>query len=665
MNKKIAAFAIAAVIAVGACSTLLAACGSGDGEKLDSYVQSTTEYMNQFTGKGNSSAQKLAAMNYVSEVGNAKTLKDAQSKFETARTEIAKGFVPKYDSEAELKKRMQNIAGEGEEPNYVLYYNDLAASILGNLAPVFGGGRASFSAGEIVSETVTDYTGRGIFTAEEFEKINALEDADLKAKMLKVDSINDLYRSSVVSFTSTWGFALTNHYTQLGCDYFNTVYGKDYVVNQEYFVLGKASISETPIEGTNDYKITVETDERAPEAIREDGTFEFVFNASTGLASRVNHIFARIPYAVVSEAANSTGGIDSPTEHTVNDTYVLSQGVTIQTIKYGNRTMKPIEERNDDNKDQFDIEAADPTVITTRETFTLYVPKQEIIDAHKAQGNGVVMMIHGGSWTSGDKSSLYTYARDWVLKGYFVMTVNHTYALRYYDNGDVVTFLDIQNELDQAMAKLKELSDEKGWNINKAATHGYSSGSHLAAWYAYDKGNRADAPIPVVCTFSMVGSMTFHNNAWLDVGPLGQQLAVLGLNDPKMCEIAEDNPRRDELQAALDAVAAGTKDRSELNEYDYTTYSKEEYDAKIDSLSPLSFVKKGDCVPTVLAEACQDNLLISATNGYLMDEALNAAGVDHDVIIFPNTEHLGAGNAECGNVYRKASWDMVKKYFGY
>ena len=113
------------------------------------------------------------------------------------------------------------------------------------------------------------------------------------------------------------------------------------------------------------------------------------------------------------------------------------------------------------------------------------------------------------------------------------------------------------------------------------------------------------------------------------------------------------------------AVLAGTKPRTELNEYDFTSYSKEEFDAKIDSISPLSFVKKGDAVPTVLAEACLDTMLISGEHGIQMEKALTEAGIDHTVVMFPNCDHMGSTNAECGNVYRAKYTEMLKKYFGY
>lgn len=100
-------------------------------------------------------------------------------------------------------------------------------------------------------------------------------------------------------------------------------------------------------------------------------------------------------------------------------------------------------------------------------------------------------------------------------------------------------------------------------------------GSHLAAWYAYDKGNEKDAPIPVVCTFSMVGPMSFYLDCWTSgkTMPLGPQVAVIALNDPKMFDLGIGNRKEGtteyetyingdkykKLTSDLEAVIGGNK----------------------------------------------------------------------------------------------------------
>ncbi len=710
--KKVTALALASVMALGACSAFLAACKPKDEpppvdetaqEEFEAYRTQLAVYARGYNGAGKSDEQKQLAQKAVNDI--AKTEYDASKslaenkgavneKVQAFRASIAQTLETPYAADADLSDYLNLFEIEGEEVgSRTLRYNGLLANALlgavgsddasvyavNVMLEALGGGKASYSSGEIVLESKvlkpeSGYRDTTVFTEGELNKILALEDEALKEETLAVTKVSQLYRSSVVSFVRDNTFVVTNHYTQLGCDYFNATLGKEYVVGKEYYKFGTYEIAEEPIEGSNEYSMNAKFD---------DGTEAgFYVNAATGVITRRDNVFSVMSYAVVDETTAATGGYDFDADLMSADDYVLSRGVTfMKDVRYGERTMLPYEERTDENASQYDLEAADPSILEKRECLDIYIPAEEKWKAQAKEGNGVILLIHGGSWTSGEKESMLTYARDWADKGYFAVSINHTYGGRQYDNGDVVTFYDIQNEIDMAMQKVKDLSDEYGWNITKAATNGYSSGSHLAAWYAYDKGNEPEAPIPVVCTFSMVGPMSFHLDCWTSgtLMPLGPQVAVIALNDPKMFDfgvgdLQPGTPEYEEyinsdkykaLEADIAAVLAGTKPRTELNEYDFTSYSKEEFDAKIDSISPLSFVKKGDAVPTVLAEACLDTMLISGEHGIQMEKALTEAGIEHTVVMFPNCDHMGSTNAECGNVYRAKYTEMLKKYFGY
>lgn len=156
--------------------------------------------------------------------------------------------------------------------------------------------------------------------------------------------------------------------------------------------------------------------------------------------------------------------------------------------------------------------------------------------------------------------------------------------------------------------------------------------------------------------------MSFHLDCWDGPRtPLGPQLASIFLNDNDLFCVPESGEKKQQFES----VAAMQIPRDELNEYDFTKCDKKIFDEKIGSISPLWFVENGYGVPTILAEAAQDNSLISRRHAEKMEKALTQAGIDHKVIVFPNSDHMGAGNAECGNVYRKYQKIFMKKYFGY
>lgn len=618
-------------------TTSMTTIDTGLEEELDDYIDQVSLYVDHFSKTGMSAQSKIAALQFQSDISfftydydksyeENKAIVDGF--LDAAITGIAQGFEPKYSATADIGKYLYDSG--------VMKFTDLGGMLFGEIATALGGGRASFSAGSVAYES-----RYAVYTADEFSKILALEDDDLKTRMLAVANVSDLIRSSVVSFTFDNRFVMTNHYTELGVEYLNAI-GEEVELNQEYYVFGTFDRAEEPISGTNEYEMNV--------VLEDESTLEFVFNCADNTAVRKNYIFTRIPMIVIDETPNATGGTDFPAEELVIDED--PNIIAYRDIRYGNRTMEALDPTNE-NYNENETEA----VRNNRETLSVFVPA----DLDTTRENGVIMLIHGGSWTGGDKIDMEGYCCNYTKMGYITATMSHTYGGRIYtDTGEPCTFIDIENEIDQAFAKIKEMSDEYGWNITKGAISGYSSGSHLAALYAYDKGNEEDAPIPIVLTFSMVGPLSFYQEFWNDGNmPLGPMVAVIALQDPALFVISE------EKEEEIEKIMSGEMQRSELDPMEYTTYDEETYKAKLDSISPISFVLKGDAVPTVAGYAMLDTLLVSALHGIRLDEALTALEIEHDVIMFPNSEHFSAGNAECGNVYRMRVIEYLEKYFGY
>ncbi len=86
----------------------------------------------------------------------------------------------------------------------------------------------------------------------------------------------------------------------------------------------------------------------------------------------------------------------------------------------------------------------------------------------------VIFFIHGGGWTSEDKSNTRFYALDWIKNGYTVVSINYRLA------PNVVHPLQIE---DCALAFKWVLNNIKdfGGNPNEIAVIGHSAGAHLAA----------------------------------------------------------------------------------------------------------------------------------------------------------------------------------------
>lgn len=560
---------------------------------------------------------------------------------------ISSNFTPVYNPDAEKIDKYaypEKTEIGGIKLGGLLKFNDFASAALGDygfLSIVMGGGRANFSAGEIAYENRT-----ALFSGAMLQKITAIEDETLRWEILKADNVSQIIRSSVISFNHDCRFAMTTHYTPLGVKLINAT-GGSAEIEQEYCMLGTFKLSYTADEGTNEYPI---------EVIGNDGgTLDFVFNSASGEVYQKNGIFASIPFVTVDESLNQIGGYGSTGKTE------FENGVEKHlNVAYGSKTMQALQP-GDEGYDASKPESA--STLNDRQKLDIYLPAN--FDKNRAGGNGVIMCIHGGSWTSGEKESMTAICAYYSRLGYVTAAMNHTYAGRKYNDGTVVGFTEIENEIDLAFKKIKQMSDENGWNITKSATHGYSSGSHLAAWYAYGKGNEANAPIPVVTTFSMVGAMSFYLDCWLDgkLMPLGPQVAVIGLKDKNI--FTPDEDKKDELAAQLEKVMSGELPRTALNPMEWTPYDEATYREKLDYISPLSYVKKGDAVPTVLAESLLDSMLISGEHGVQIEKALTEQNIEHDVILFGNSDHMTAGNAECGNIFRKRAEEYLRKYFGY
>ncbi len=242
--------------------------------------------------------------------------------------------------------------------------------------------------------------------------------------------------------------------------------------------------------------------------------------------------------------------------------------------------------------------------------------------------NGIILFIHGGSWTSGSKADVEQLCRRYAKLGYFTAAMNHSYANSDLPDGSKVTLLDIDAEVHLAFAKLKELSLEKGWNLTQSALWGFSSGCHVSFLYAYGAGNEPSAPLPVKAVFGMVGSMDFRAEYWKRVTTDGPAVAAIGLNRPELSLLPQ-----------------------------------QEYDQLIDSISPLAFAKQGDAVPSVTAYATLDPALIDWENGVALQKALDLHGIPNQLILLPNSGHACGNNPYRVRCFYSAMDACLKEYF--
>lgn len=130
--------------------------------------------------------------------------------------------------------------------------------------------------------------------------------------------------------------------------------------------------------------------------------------------------------------------------------------------------------------------------------FDLYLPKD-----NTKENYGLVVYLHAGGFTSGDKKDDEDMLAWLTSKGYVAAGINYT--LRTEDNDKSI--LSQSNEIKSAIPVVIEEAKKHGYNIDKLTMAGGSAGHCLAMIYAYRDAK--DSPVPVVFTFGAVGPSSF------------------------------------------------------------------------------------------------------------------------------------------------------------
>lgn len=144
--------------------------------------------------------------------------------------------------------------------------------------------------------------------------------------------------------------------------------------------------------------------------------------------------------------------------------------------------------------------------------YDLYLPADT---AHKSYG--LVVYLHPGGFTSGDKSGDEKMLSWLCSKGYVAAGINYT-LFAELENGKTngASVLTQSNEIKKAIPKVIAEAKRRGYNIDKMAIAGGSAGHTLAMIYAYR--DAIDAPVPVKLTFGAVGPSSFYKDDWDNYG---------------------------------------------------------------------------------------------------------------------------------------------------
>lgn len=229
--------------------------------------------------------------------------------------------------------------------------------------------------------------------------------------------------------------------------------------------------------------------------------------------------------------------------------------------------------------------------------FDLYVP------ADSSKGNyGLVVYLHAGGFTSGDKSGDAGMLEWLCSKGYVACGINYT--LRTDENNASV--LTQSNEIKTAMPVVVEEAKKLGYNITEMTVSGGSAGGCLAMLYAYR--DAAESPVPVKLMFEMVGPSSFYAEDW----------GIYGLD------------KSPEAAASLFGVMGGIKLTPEM-------ITSDAYVEPMKPVSALAWVSESSC-PSVLLYGTRDKVQPFAAV-HRLTEALQDNGIDYKCFEAPHSGH--------------------------
>ena len=248
----------------------------------------------------------------------------------------------------------------------------------------------------------------------------------------------------------------------------------------------------------------------------------------------------------------------------------------------------------------------------------IYIPNK----AYRRESNGVILFIHGGSWSGGDKSEETIRCRMLASQGYIVANVNYT--LWSEQTANTYHVFQVLDELDAALLKVQSFALEHGITVDQAAPVGYSAGAHLAMLYAYSRAETA--PVDIAFVASMAGPAIVSPAVW------GEDMAIRVTRRLTGVEISPEMLRSGEA------------------------------DKLLASISPTSFIDE-NTPPTLLMQGEKDTV-VPPVNADALVEKFTAFGIPFDDIRLENSDHSLLQNPIKHAKFYGMLFEYCKRYFG-
>ena len=252
--------------------------------------------------------------------------------------------------------------------------------------------------------------------------------------------------------------------------------------------------------------------------------------------------------------------------------------------------------------------------------FDLYLPADTSKDSY-----GLVVYLHAGGFTTGDKTDDASMLEWLCSKGYVAAGINYTLATET----NAANVLTQSNEIKAAMPVVIEEAKKLGYNITEMTMAGGSAGGCLAMLYAYRDAD--EAPVPVKLLFEMVGPSSFYAEDW----------GIYGL---------DQSP---EAAAGLFGIMSGVELTPEM-------ITSGEYVELMRPISAFMWINENSC-PSVLLYGTKDK--VQPWNGVRhLVGALQDNGVDYKLFEAPHSGHGVQNDDAVMKAYMETVTEYLDKY---
>ncbi len=240
--------------------------------------------------------------------------------------------------------------------------------------------------------------------------------------------------------------------------------------------------------------------------------------------------------------------------------------------------------------------------------YDLYIP--EGLDVNEAQG--LILFIHGGTWTMGSKDHCDWSAACFAKQGFITATMDYDLASQGNDNVARVTgsksnadIFDMLDDVTSCTNAIIEKCSELGYTLDRMAMSGFSSGSHLLSLYAYSRAD--ECPLPIKMIFPITTPVGFYKGTF-------------------------DNYTNAEV-ASFATIVSGETITAEDIENPVATGK----DTLLKAISPVANINENSC-PTLMGFAGKDKTI--GNNQYNTIKAvLDEYGIDNEVFWWKNSDH--------------------------